>query len=139
MPRLKKAMPQLTPGQAGYVLERMVKDRRLSAGDINRYVSEMQREISDLEMRLQNLRQASGAGNGARAASLAGSSRIPVAKGKPAKRRVSAEQRASRLVQGRYLGLIRQIPASKRAQYQKIAKERGREAAIKELVSALGK
>jgi hypothetical protein len=47
--------------------------------------------------------------------------------------RITPEQLASRQLQGRYLGLIRQIPASKRAQYQKIAKERGREAAINEM------
>ena len=46
---------------------------------------------------------------------------------------------ASRKVQGRYLGLIRQIPASQRGKYTKIAKEKSREAAIKEMQSALGK
>jgi hypothetical protein len=35
--------------------------------------------------------------------------------------------------------LIRQIPKTKRPQYQKTAREKGREAAIKEMVSALGK
>jgi hypothetical protein len=47
--------------------------------------------------------------------------------------RITPEQLASRQLQGRYLGLIRQIPASTRAQSQKIAKERGREAAINEM------
>jgi hypothetical protein len=46
---------------------------------------------------------------------------------------------ASRQLQGRYLGLIRQIPASQRGRYTKTAKERGREAAIKEMQSALRK
>jgi hypothetical protein len=45
---------------------------------------------------------------------------------------------ASRKLQGRYLAFIRQIPATKRAQYQKTAKEKGREAAIKEMQVALG-
>jgi hypothetical protein len=35
--------------------------------------------------------------------------------------------------------LIRQIPASKRGQYQKIAKDQGREAAIKEMAATLRK
>jgi hypothetical protein len=38
------------------VLERLLSERRVSAGDLNRYVSEMQREISDLESRLTRLR-----------------------------------------------------------------------------------
>ncbi|HEU4521110.1 MAG TPA: hypothetical protein VFT12_03845 [Thermoanaerobaculia bacterium] len=132
-------MPRLNPGQAAYVLERMVADRRISARDVSRYVSEMQREISELENRLMSLRQASSSsstassrGRGSRAAAKAGAT--------PRRRsRVSAEQAASRKIQGRYLGLIRQIPASRRAHFQKVAKDRGREAAIKELVSALGK
>ncbi|HEY6140604.1 MAG TPA: hypothetical protein VI670_22850, partial [Thermoanaerobaculia bacterium] len=52
---------------------------------------------------------------------------------------LTPEQLASRQLQGRYLGLIRQIPANKRGQYQKTAKEKGREAAIKEMQGALGK
>jgi hypothetical protein len=34
---------------------------------------------------------------------------------------------------------VRQIPASRRAQYAKIAKEKGREAAIKEMQDAVKK
>lgn len=131
MARSNQQAPQLSPGQATYVIDRLVADRRISAGDITRYVAQMQREINDLEVRLQTLRQASGA-------------RIPISSRNAAaargpRRRVTSEQRASRLIQGRYLGLIRQIPASRRGQYQKIAREKGREAAIKEMASALGK
>jgi len=52
---------------------------------------------------------------------------------------LTPEQLASRQLQGRYLGLIRQIPASRRGQYQKTAKEKGREAAIKEMQETLKK
>jgi O6-methylguanine-DNA--protein-cysteine methyltransferase len=51
--------------------------------------------------------------------------------------KLSSEQLASRQLQGRYLGLIRQIPASQRARFKKIVKDKGREAAIKELQSAV--
>ena len=60
-------------------------------------------------------------------------------RGRRSRATITPEQLASRQLQGRYLGLIRQIPASKRGQYQKIAKEKGREAAIKEMGGALGK
>ena len=135
MARPRKESPKLSPGQATYVLDRLIADRRISTGEINRYVSDMQREIADLESRLQSLRQATGAA----------AARLPIARREGAaaapgrRKRISSEQRASRLIQGRYLGLIRQIPASRRGQYQKIAKEKGREAAIKEMASALGK
>lgn len=133
-------MPRLTPGQANYVLERMIRDRRLSTVEVSRYVADMQREIKELEERLQNLRAAT-----AGAAVLARPARRPaVARAAvPARRRsgvaLTLERRASQQLQGRYLGLIRQIPENRRAHYAGIAKERGREAAIREMLNALRK
>ena len=131
-PRQQSSRPDLTPGQASYVLERLVIERRVSASDVARYVNDMQREIEQLQQRLESLREASG------------SARLSIAKRATAGRRrarpaVSAERKASQMIQGRYLGLIRQIPKTRRAQYQRIAKEKGREAAIREMSSALGR
>jgi hypothetical protein len=158
-------------------LDRLIADRRISPGEVSRYVSDMHREISDLESRLQMLRTHAGAapsgtgsgavtgarrgrppgrppgsgkrrgrppgsGKKAAAASAMGASPADVsaAPGKRRRRaRITPEQLASRQLQGRYLGLIRQIPASRRAQYQKIAKESGREAAINAMKSAVGR
>ncbi len=158
---IASSAPRLSPGQASYVIDRMLSERRISPGEINRYLGEMHREISDLEQQLASLRAAAGSAGGssrsgavaakARRGRPAGSGRKP---GRPAKaasaskaapkrrrrrRAITPEQVASRQLQGRYLGLIRQIPASKRGQYQKIAKERGREAAVREMAQTLGK
>jgi hypothetical protein len=195
---------KLSSGQAAYVLERMLGERRISQGEINRYISEMGREISDLEARLQRLREAHGGqiaaavagvaaaagaaalvrrgrGPGRPAGSGAGRPGRPAGRpgrpaGRPAgrppaaataattgtetgtgggtgagaasgggkrgrKRRsaITSEQLASRQLQGRYLALVRQFAEGKRAQYAKIAKERGREAAIREMQDALKK
>jgi len=160
----------LSPHQASYVLNRMMSERRISPGEINRYLSDIQREINDLEQKLEGLRAASGAmraaaggGGGAAAAprrrgrppgsgvkrgpgrppgSAAGAAPGAAAPAKAAARkrtRITPEQLASRQLQGRYLGLIRQIPATRRSQYQRVAKERGREAAIREMQDALKK
>jgi hypothetical protein len=149
----------LSSGQASYVIDRMISDRRVSPGEIIRYVNEMQREIDELEKRLQSLRAAAGGGmpsaapavrrrgrppgsrNRAKAAAPAAAPAAGAKGGRRRRRRsaITAEQLASRQLQGRYLGLIRQIPASRRGQYQKTAKEKGREAAIKEMQHALGK
>lgn len=202
MPRPRKAAapaPSLNPGQAAYVIERLISERRVSATDVNRYVSDMQREISDLEQRLNRLREAHGgasasssssaaaparrgpgrpAGSGRGPGRPAGSGRGPGRpagsgrKGRPgrppasanaaaapaaasneaaggAKRRgrkagrkssaLSGDQLASRQLQGRYLALVRQFPEAKRAQFAKTAKEKGREAAIKEMQDSLKK
>ena len=139
----------LSPGQASYVLDRLVGDRRVSRADINRYVDDMKREISVLEQRLQSLNEATGDAisraihavmPGRRRGRPPGSASSSSTGGaKRARAKITPEQLASRKLQGRYLGLIRQIPASRRAQYQKIAKERGREAAIKEMAATLNK
>jgi hypothetical protein len=114
----------LSPTDAQEVLQELMRDGRVSTADINRY-----REIRKLEQRLQSLRGGRGT--------------APVAQRGPGRRRrssrITAEQLASRQLQGRYLGLIRQIPASQRGRYTKIAKDRGREAAIKEMRGALNK
>ncbi|HEX7152332.1 MAG TPA: hypothetical protein VF618_12660 [Thermoanaerobaculia bacterium] len=52
---------------------------------------------------------------------------------------ITPEQLQSRQLQGRYLALVRRFPANKRAQYARIAKEQGREAAIKEMSGLLKK
>jgi hypothetical protein len=148
MPRPRKQQTALhvSPGQASYVLDRLLSERKISHGEINRYMGEMQREISDLERKLESLKQASGAAHSAPrtsqvrrpAAAVAPKAKAP---GRRRRRRsvITPEQLASRQLQGRYLGLIRQIPASKRGQYQKTAREKGREAAIKEMQAKLKK
>lgn len=46
---------------------------------------------------------------------------------------ITPEQLASRQLQGRYLALVRGFPETRRAYFAKVAKEKGREAAIKEM------
>jgi hypothetical protein len=52
---------------------------------------------------------------------------------------LSSEQLASRQLQGRYLALVRQFPATRRLQFARTAKEKGREQAIREMQDSLKK
>jgi O6-methylguanine-DNA--protein-cysteine methyltransferase len=116
---------RLSPLQAQQVLQYLIHERRISQAEIGRY-----REIQQLEERLQSLRAGGG-----------GAVQATTQRGGRKRRRsssITGEQLASRQLQGRYLALIRQIPARKRAQYAKTAKERGREAAIRDMQSAVG-
>jgi hypothetical protein len=140
-PRKIIAPPTLSPGEATYVLERLIADRRITASEIQRYVAAMHQEIADLEQRLRTLRLASSS-----TVSFQGSpqsvERTPPtvqSRRRRPQKTASAEVRASRQLQGRYVSLIRQIPKYKRGQFQKIAKDRGREDAVAELRSFLGK
>jgi len=109
------------------ILQQLIRDGHISAADINRY-----REIRQLEQRLQALRGGGGV--------------VARRRGRPAgqgggRKRTSAltsEQRASRQLQGRYLALVRRIPAGRRGRFGQIAKEKGREAAIRAMQGEVG-
>ncbi|MGZ5455106.1 MAG: hypothetical protein ACXW4P_03930 [Thermoanaerobaculia bacterium] len=148
------------------MLEKLRKAGRVTAAQIRGYLSDMAREIRDLEARLHRLREAVGATqkrtdgqegiHGAPAAkrSVAASRREP---GRPTesattapapntapmsrKRKftVTPKVLASRELQGRYLPLLNKFSGKKRQRYAKLAKEKGREAAITQMTSALKK
>lgn len=185
---------KLSGGQASYVLERLLKERRVSQSDVNGYLSQMKQEIGQLEERLKHLRDAVGDAASAAVSGIASVASSAVAAvrgrrpgrpagsknkvgrppgrpagtpgrkpGRPAKAAaapaaatdtaapskkgakrtrkaaITAEQLASRQLQGRYLALVRRFPANRRAAIARTAKEKGREAAIKEMQDNLPK
>ncbi len=134
MPRARQSSSglRLSPSQAQQILQEMISDGRISTADVNRYV-----EIQQLEERLQSLR--SGRGAVGRRGGWRSAARPAAQRGRRRRRRaITPDQLASRQLQGRYLALVRQIPANRRAHYAKIAKDRGREAAIREMQGAVG-
>ena len=102
------------------ILQQLINEGRVSAADVTRC-----REIQQLEQRLAALRGGTG-GMRRRGRPPATAARRPSA----ALSALSPQQRASRQLQGRYLALVRQIPASKRARFGQMVKQKGREAAI---------
>jgi hypothetical protein len=129
VPRGRRAGWNLSAADAKAILQDLIHQGRVLAADISR-----SREIRKLEERLEALR--GGARRGRRPGKPAAAA--AAAGGRRRRRsRITAQQLASRQLQGRYLGLIRQIPASQRGRYAKIAKDKGREAAIKEMQGAL--
>jgi hypothetical protein len=130
VPRGRRPGWNLSASDAKQILQDLIRDGKVFATDIARSL-----EIRKLEERLQALR-----GSITRRGRRAGTAVKAAAGGRKRRQRpLTAQQRASRQLQGRYLGLIRQIPASARARYAKIAKDKGRESAIKEMQSALKK
>jgi len=49
---------EVTPGQARWVVERLLAERRISAKDVSQYLDDIQGEIRDIERRLAILREA---------------------------------------------------------------------------------
>jgi hypothetical protein len=128
MPRQQQAAGTgLTPGQALYVLDRLVRERRVNAREVSRMASEMNAEIADLERRLAMLRADTGRGP-ARGRT-----------GRRSSRPVNPATAASRRLQGEYMGLMRHLGGRDRARIKKVAAEKGREAAVREMRTQLGR
>lgn len=136
----KPAIPQLNAGQATYVIQKLVETRKVSYNDIVGVLAGMNREIRDLEIRLASLRAAQSAGMSvAPAAAPAGRRGRKPAAAKRVKTPITKAQLASRRLQGQYLGLLIQFPKERRGAYQKISKEKNREAAIAKMRADLKK
>jgi hypothetical protein len=121
---------QLSPGEALYVLDRLVISKRVTTSEVARFAAEMHEEIADLERRLAALRQAA---ESTRSGSQPRATRQSDGPAKP----VAASLMRSRKLQGEYMGLIRHIPASVRPRMKKLAGEQGREAAVKAMRALL--
>jgi hypothetical protein len=129
MPKQPTAGSGLTPGQALYVLDRLVRERRVNGREVARMASEMNAEIADLERRLAMLRMDNGS------ASRGRRGRPP---GRPS-RPVNPAVAASRRLQGEYMGLMRHLGGRDRARVKKLAAEKGREAAVRAMRTQLGR
>ncbi len=124
MPRRKRSV--LSPANAVRLVEFLIDEGKILAHDIARYL-----HIAEIEARLRALR--------------GGEVPVPHAKAKTTRTRkrprraASPARQASMKLQGQYLSLIARLPKTKRARYQKIARENGREKAIAAMKKDLGK
>ena len=125
----------LSPGQAMYVLERLIAERRVAPGEVSKYVSDMGNEIAAIERRLVELRAAAeggGAAGGQRTAVDRSTERGSKAGKRP-------KRRGNRLA-GSYMGYMRQVRGSrKKAEFKAVRNEHGYERAIAALRQFLGK
>lgn len=115
----------VTPGQARWVVERLIAERRISRADVQRYVADMGREIADIEKRLTSLREAAGT---PRARTPAPGRAVSPAK--PRKRRTGGKKGHPRGIAGTLVVLLRSIPAAEHAAINAIRADKGIKAAI---------
>ena len=134
MPRGRRRGWNITPTDARDFLQNLIQEGKVAASDVARFF-----EIRNLERKLAELRGTVTRRRGRPPASQSAAAAGGGKRKRRASRNLTPQQRASRQLQGRYLGLIRQIPASQRSRYARVAKDKGREAAIKVMQSALNK
>lgn len=155
------AVEDLSPGQAQYVLGRIIHDKKVRAREISKYLKEMDREIKDLENRLSSLKGARdqarpGAGRSARASSSGktrkrsrkrtaaaskakSKSKARAGKAKHSRKATTPQARKSRQLQGQYISLIKRFPTKDRDKYKALAADKGREEAVNRMKSDLDK
>jgi hypothetical protein len=144
----------VTPGQATYVINRLLAERRLTTSDVQHYLDELHREIATTEQRLTQLRalapHASTPSNTTRttskrdqqeiASNTIASNTIASNTAKRRKRRrFSPATRAQQQLQGRYMGYLRQLPSHLKPRFHAINASHGITAAITALKNHLGK
>jgi len=123
----------ITPAQAHYVLTKMLNDKKVTRRDVAAYLGMMEKEINDLEKRLQKLRSLKEGGSDEKPRTAKASAGGPRRNAK-----VTPQQKASRKLQGVYMSMLRRIPKNKRAQYKTLATEKDRQAAVDAMKAALG-
>jgi hypothetical protein len=111
----------ITPGEARYVLERLLADRRITASDVENGLQALQDEIVELEARIRALSAA--AGNENHGKQRTAGTRVRTAAGR---------------LGLRFAGLIRHLPKKVRADLKRLRIERGVEAAIAAAEAAAG-
>jgi hypothetical protein len=131
------ATTQVTPGQAKWILERLIAERRISSAEVQTILSDMGDEIVDLERRLAALRGASTnapvAPHNARSPSPAAPRRHPAARGRA---QVVGHPRG---IAGTLAVLLRSIPAAEHAAIAAIRADKGIKAAIAAAKTAVKK
>lgn len=133
----KSAAIGVTPGQAQWIVERMIAERRISAADVRGILANMGEEIAELERRLAALREARG---DAPVGLQAPRSEPPARKTR--KRRGRRSKKATghpRGIAGTLAVLLRALPATEHAAIQAIRADQGIQAAIKAAQAAVKK
>jgi hypothetical protein len=133
----KSAAIGVTPGQAQWIVEWMIAERRIAAADVRNILADMGEEIAELERRLATLREVRGDAS----AGLQAPRSEPPAR-KTRKRRGGRRKVASghpRGIAGTLAVLLRSIPAAEHAAIQAIRADQGIRAAIKAAQAAAKK
>lgn len=116
---------ELTPGQAQWVVERLLAERRITSSEVRSMLAGLSTEIADIERRLASLRAAGGIGT---VAARAPRSAAPGRKAR--KRRTGEKTGHPRGIAGTLAVLLRSIPAAEHAAIAAIRADKGIKAAI---------
>jgi hypothetical protein len=118
-----RTVPAFTPGQASYIVERLVAERKITVADVQRYLDGMQSEIAALERYIAELRGSAPA---------APRALQPRAAAPPKKRR-DGRKGHLRGIAGTFAVITRAMSAADRAKYEELRATKGLKVAVAEL------
>jgi hypothetical protein len=124
----------LTPGQAQWVVERLLAERRITSAEVQSMLAGLSAEIADIERRLASLREAGGTGSVA-----APTPRSAPPTRRTRKRRAGGKKGHPRGIAGTLAVLLRSIPAAEHAAIAAIRADKGIKAAIAAAKAAVKK
>jgi len=122
----KRTAVEVRPGQAQWIVERLIADGRISVADVRSLLSGLGQEIAEIERRLSTLRAAAGP---TPVAPPAPRSEAPAAKLRKGPRR--SKKGHPRGIAGTLAVLLRSIPGAEHAVITSIRATQGIKAAIK--------
>ena len=129
-----KVATEVNANEAKFIIEEMLRDRRISKSDLAEYRRRLKEEAERLYERLKSLGWRDAAVAGAGVAAVAAVVAAPAVAGRVRRvmKRASRQVAAARVLQGRYLGLSRQIPENvRKAKFGPDAiKEHGKESIV---------
>jgi hypothetical protein len=115
-------MENIRPGQAQYILERLLRDKRITRAEVDRYAREMGQEIEAIERRIAELR-------GAQRSAPTPSRQAP--RSRAAKKTVKKVRKGPpRGIAGTFAKLTRGLPDAERAKFETMRAKDGLKATV---------
>ncbi len=124
--KTRKAL-KMTADHAAAVLQLLLEEGKIAAGDVTRALQRREKTIRALRQRLAALEEASAPA----ARRFASAGRTAVRRAVPrARKAITRAQRVARQAQGRYMAAIRRLSEDARAKVREIRKQSGVDAAV---------
>ena len=143
-------MAKMTPNESHYVLQALLSEGAVRAGQIGRALRGREAEIRSLRARLSVLESSSEGRPGTKSRSAGRSGRrggrqtgqgkgASAAPAPPARRKMSPKTRALRKLQGKYMGYVRGLKPAEKARVREVREKQGMNAAISLASSLAGR
>ena len=122
---------KLSASQSHYVLNILMSNGRVRAGQVHKALQGRQQEIRNLRERLAALEELSSPGSSPRGPRRRRAARVRARKVRTRRVRMSPRVKALRRLQGKYMGYVRRLKPAEKARVRSVREKQGMGAAIR--------